>query len=222
LICLFVRKLQQFTSFNGRHPFSHPPRELPSFFPPSTGGARGGCQENCSLHVLLSKSMRNSKGLVGLAFLLDPVRPAVHGLILPVIVSPLQSLACHLQERGAEEACYSVIPAGALQLSGEEILQRTAAEGIPMYHMALWSLSRSVSFFPSFFDEIQKAPRRKDDENSGLEIPVKVTILRDNIIDLHEVCKGCYQRDRAAWKMGSGQGSHQAPGCTHCCPKRSA
>lgn len=56
-----------------------------------------------------------------------------------------------------------------------------------MDHKAIWSLSRSVSFFPSFFDEIQKAQRRKGDRTSGLEIPANVTVLRDNIIDLQEV-----------------------------------
>ena len=53
-----------------------------------------------------------------------------------------------------------------------------------------------MSFFPSFFDEIQKALRRKGDETSRLEIPVNVPVFRDEIIDLHEVGKGCYQRIR--------------------------
>jgi hypothetical protein len=109
---------------------------------------------------------------------------------------PFQGFARHLQKGGSQEPGNPVIAAGALQLSGQEILQRTAAGGIPTYHKAIWSLSRSVSLFPSFFDEIQKALRRKGDETSGLEVPVNVPILRDNIIDLHEVGEGCYQRIR--------------------------
>ncbi len=65
-----------------------------------------------------------------------------------------------------------------------------------MYHRAIGSLFSSVSFFPSFFDELQKALRRKGDETSALEIPVNMAVLRDYIIDLHQVGKGCYQRIR--------------------------
>jgi hypothetical protein len=58
------------------------------------------------------------------------------------------------------------------------------------------SMVLSVSFFTSFFDEAKKALRRKGDEPGALEIPVNVTVLRDNKIDLHEIGKGCYQRIR--------------------------
>jgi hypothetical protein len=40
-----------------------------------------------------------------------------------------------------------------------------------------------VSLFPSFFDEIEKALRRKGDKTSSLEVPVNVTVLREDIID---------------------------------------
>ena len=47
---------------------------------------------------------------------------------------PLQGLARNLQEGGAEEPGNPVVPAGVLQPSGQEILQRTPAGGITMDH----------------------------------------------------------------------------------------
>ena len=106
---------------------------------------------------------------------------------------PLHGLTRNFQKGRAEEAGNPIVPAGALQPGGQEILQWTAAGGIPMYQKAIWSLSRSVSFFSSFFDEIQKALRSKGDETSRLKISVNVPVFRDDIIDLHEVGKGCDQ-----------------------------
>ena len=40
---------------------------------------------------------------------------------------PLQGLARHLQKGGTEEPGYPIVPEGALQPGGQEILQRTAA-----------------------------------------------------------------------------------------------
>jgi hypothetical protein len=41
--------------------------------------------------VSIFQSMGDGKGFVGQAFFLDPVRPMVHGLVCPVVITPLQS-----------------------------------------------------------------------------------------------------------------------------------
>ena len=47
---------------------------------------------------------------------------------------PFQGLARHLQQGGAEKPGNPIIPAGALQLGGQEILQWTTAGGVAMDH----------------------------------------------------------------------------------------
>ena len=58
---------------------------------------------------------------------------------------PFQGLARNLQQGGAEEPGNPVIPASALQLGRQEILQRTPAGRVALDHKAIWLFPRSAT-----------------------------------------------------------------------------